>query len=97
MSENTATAALRRMGFAADEMTAHGFRAMASTLLNESGKWSPDAIERALGHKDGDQVRAAYHRGTHWNERVSDGPMVERQSGQLARGRVHHSDKSALG
>ena len=58
------------MGFAADEMTAHGFRAMASTLLNKSGKWSPDAIERALGHKDGDQVRAAYHRGTHWNERV---------------------------
>jgi integrase len=47
MSENTATTALRRMGFPADEMTAHGFRAMASTLLNESGKWSPDAIERA--------------------------------------------------
>jgi len=71
MSENTITAALRRMGFGADEMTAHGFRAMASTLLNESGKWSPDAIERALAHKDGDQVRAAYHRGTHWKERVA--------------------------
>jgi len=71
MSENTATAALRRMGFAADEMTAHGFRAMASTMLNESGKWSPDAIERALAHKDGDHVRAAYHRGAHWNERVA--------------------------
>lgn len=70
MSENTATAALRRMGFAADEMTAHGFRAMASTLLNESGKWHPDAIERALAHRDGDQVRAAYHRGAHWEERV---------------------------
>jgi len=71
LSENTITQALRRMGFAADEMTAHGFRAMASTLLNESGKWSPDAIERALAHKDGDQVRAAYHRGAHWNERVA--------------------------
>jgi integrase len=71
MSENTATTALRRMGFPADEMTAHGFRAMASTLLNESGKWSPDAIERALAHKDGDQVRGAYHRGAHWNERVA--------------------------
>jgi integrase len=71
LSENTVTAALRRMGFSADEMTAHGFRAMASTLLNESGKWSPDAIERALAHKDGDQVRAAYHRGAHWNERVA--------------------------
>ena len=70
MSENTATAALRRMGFGADEMTAHGFRAMASTLLNESGKWHPDAIERALAHRDSDQVRAAYHRGAHWEERV---------------------------
>ena len=71
LSENTITIALRRMGFAADEMTAHGFRAMASTLLNESGKWSPDAIERALAHKDGDSVRAAYHRGAHWQERVA--------------------------
>ena len=51
-------------------MTAHGFRAMASTLLNESGKWHPDAIERALAHGDRDQVRAAYHRGAHWPERV---------------------------
>ena len=71
MSENTVNLALRRMGFAADEMTAHGFRAMASTLLNESGKWSPDAVERALAHKDGDQIRAIYHRGAHWNERVA--------------------------
>jgi integrase len=54
MSENTANEALRRMRFAADEMTAHGFRAMASTLLNESGLWHPDAIERALAHRDGD-------------------------------------------
>jgi integrase len=65
LSENTATAALRRMGFGAEEMTAHGFRAMASTLLNESGQWHPDAIERALAHRDSDQVRAAYHRGAH--------------------------------
>jgi integrase len=71
MSENTINSALRRLGFGKDEMTAHGFRAMASTLLNESGKWSPDAIERALAHKDKDPVRAAYHRGTHWNERVA--------------------------
>lgn len=70
LSENTVNAALRRMGFEAGEMTAHGFRAMASTLLNESGKWHPDAIERALAHRDTDQVRAAYHRGAHWNERV---------------------------
>lgn len=70
MSENTVNAALRRMGYTSDEMTGHGFRAMASTLLNESGKWSPDAIERALAHKDKDAVRAAYHRGAHWQERV---------------------------
>ncbi len=71
MSENTINGALRRLGFSGDEMTAHGFRAMASTLLNESGKWHPDAIERALAHKDKDQVRAAYHRGAHWAERVT--------------------------
>ena len=70
LSENTATGALRRMGFGANEMTAHGFRALASTTLNESGKWHPDAIERALAHRDTDQVRAAYHRGAHWEERV---------------------------
>ncbi|NKJ01835.1 integrase arm-type DNA-binding domain-containing protein [Novosphingobium sp. SG707] len=70
MSENTVNAGLRRLGYTGDEMTAHGFRAMASTLLNESGKWSSDAIERALAHGDSDKVRAAYHRGTHWKERV---------------------------
>jgi integrase len=70
MSENTVNAGLRRLGYSGDEMTAHGFRAMASTLLNESGKWSPDAIERALAHGDSDKVRAAYHRGAHWKERV---------------------------
>jgi integrase len=70
MSENTVNAAQRRLGYSGDEMTAHGFRAMASTLLNESGKWSSDAIERVLAHKDKDAVRAAYHRGAHWQERV---------------------------
>lgn len=70
MSENTINAGLRRLGYTSQEMTAHGFRAMASTLLNESGKWHPDAIERALAHADSDKVRAAYHRGAHWQERV---------------------------
>lgn len=70
MSDNTLNAALRRLGYSGDEMTAHGFRAMASTLLNEEGIWTPDAIERALAHGDGDKVRAAYHRGAHWKERV---------------------------
>ena len=71
MSENTINAALRRMGYGTDEMTGHGFRSTASTLLNESGKWSTDAIERALAHQDSDHIRAAYHRGTHWPERVA--------------------------
>lgn len=70
MSENTLNGALRRLGYTSDEMTAHGFRALASTLLNESGKWSPDAIERALAHGESDKVRAAYHRGAHWQDRV---------------------------
>lgn len=70
MSENTLNAALRRMGYTSGEMTSHGFRSTASTLLNESGKWSVDAIERALAHGDSDTVRAAYHRGAHWQERV---------------------------
>jgi integrase len=71
MSENTINAGLRRLGYSSDEMTAHGFRSMASTLLNESGKWHPDAIERALAHGDSDKVRGAYHRGAHWDERVA--------------------------
>ena len=70
MSENTLNSGLRRLGYTTEEMTGHGFRAIASTLLNESGKWSSDAIERALAHGDKDKVRAAYHRGQHWKERV---------------------------
>ncbi|ESQ80736.1 integrase arm-type DNA-binding domain-containing protein [Asticcacaulis sp. YBE204] len=70
MSENTVNMGLRRMGYTNEEMTAHGFRSTASTLLNESGKWSSDAIERALAHKDGDAIRGIYHRGKHWDERV---------------------------
>ena len=68
--ENTLNIALRRMGYGHDDMTSHGFRAMASTLLNESGLWHPDAIERALAHGERNKVRAAYHRGAHWAERV---------------------------
>ena len=70
MSDNTLNAALRRMGYSQDEMTAHGFRAMAATLLNECGKWHPDAIERQLGHVEDNDVRRAYVRGEHWAERV---------------------------
>jgi integrase len=70
MSDNTMNAALRRLGYDRSQMTAHGFRAMAATLLNESGKWHPDAIERQLGHVESNGVRRAYARGEHWDERV---------------------------
>jgi integrase len=70
ISENTLNAALRRLGYAKDEVSAHGFRATASTLLNESGKWAPDVIERQLAHVEGNEVRRAYARGDHWQTRV---------------------------
>ena len=70
LSENTMNAALRRLGFTGQEMTSHGFRATASTILNESGLWSADAIEAELAHVGADQVRRAYHRGLYWDERV---------------------------
>ena len=60
MSENTVNAALRRLGYAKDEMTGHGFRSMASTLLNEMG-WNRDAIERQLAHAERNSIRAAYN------------------------------------
>lgn len=60
MSENTVNAALRRLGYTRDEMTGHGFRSMASTLLNELG-WPSDAIERQLSHGERDDVRGAYN------------------------------------
>jgi integrase len=68
MSENTVTAALRRLGYTGDEMTAHGFRSMASTTLNEQG-WHPDVIERQLAHVEGNSVRAAYNYAEYLPER----------------------------
>jgi integrase len=70
MSENTMNTAFRRMGYTKDEVTAHGLRTTASTLLNESGKWHPDAIERALAHGDSDAIRGIYNRGQYLDERV---------------------------
>lgn len=71
LSENTVNQCFRRMGYAAGEVTAHGLRTTASTLLNESGKWSPDAIERSLAHADANSVRGVYNRGRYWDERVT--------------------------
>lgn len=68
MSENTVNAALRALGFDKDTMTGHGFRAMASTRLNELG-WSPDLIERQLAHGERNKIRAAYNRAQYLADR----------------------------
>ena len=68
MSENTVNNALRRLGYSNQEMTGHGFRSMASTLLNEQG-WHPDLIELQLAHAERNKVRAAYNRAQRLDER----------------------------
>lgn len=70
LSDGSLNAALRRLGYDGDEMTSHGFRSTATSLLNESGKWNPDAIERSLSRVDSNQVRAIYNRTQYWDERV---------------------------
>lgn len=68
ISENTINAALRRLGYSKDEMTGHGFRAIASTCLNEQG-FAPDVIELQLAHAERNKVRAAYNRAQRLAER----------------------------
>ena len=68
LSENTINAALRRLGYTKDEMTGHGFRSMASTLLNEQG-WNRDHIERQLAHAERNKIRAAYNYADYLPER----------------------------
>ena len=80
MCENTLNLALQRLGYGGSRMTTHGFRAMACTLLNESGKWNPDAIERQLAHVDANSVRRIYARGEYWAERVN---MMQTWSDEL--------------
>jgi integrase len=71
MSKNTLNASLRRLGYSKEQMTAHGFKGMASTRLNEMGRWNPDAIERQLAHQESNDVRHAYmHAAEYWSERV---------------------------
>lgn len=60
MSENTILGALRRLGYSGGQVSGHGFRAMASTLLNEQG-WNWDAIERQLAHAERNRVRVSYN------------------------------------
>lgn len=68
MSNNTILAALRNMGYGKDEMTGHGFRAMASTILHEQG-WPSDIIERQLAHAERNNIKAAYNHAQHLPER----------------------------
>ena len=68
MSENTINAALRYLGYSKEQMTGHGFRSMASTILNEQG-WNRDAIERQLAHAERDSVRGAYNYAEYLPER----------------------------
>ncbi len=68
MSEVTINAALRRLGYGKNDHVGHGFRAMASTLLNEMG-WQPDVIERQLAHAPRNRVRASYNRAQYLAER----------------------------
>jgi integrase len=68
LSENTLNGGLRRLGYSGDEITAHWFRSMASTLLNEQGV-HPDLIELQLAHAERNTVRAAYNRAQRLAER----------------------------
>lgn len=68
MSNNTVLAALRRLGYAKEEMSSHGFRAMASTVLHEQG-WLSDIIERQLAHTERNSIKAAYNHAQHLPER----------------------------
>jgi integrase len=71
MSENTLNAGLRRLGYAGDEMTSHGFRSIATVRLNEAKRWHPDAVERQMAHLDKNAVRQAYNsQAEYWDERV---------------------------
>lgn len=71
LSENSMNSALRRMGYTHEQHTAHGFRSMASTLLNESRLFHPDVIETQLAHRDANTIRRIYNRATYWDDRVS--------------------------
>lgn len=69
LSENAMNAALRRMGYGKDEVTAHGFRVTASTFLN-ARNYDPDVIEAVLAHQDKNTIRRTYNRATYWEQRV---------------------------
>lgn len=69
LSENAFNSALRRMGYSKEEVSAHGFRVTASTILNSRG-YDPDIIEAALAHQDKNVIRRTYNRATYWDQRI---------------------------
>jgi integrase len=69
LSENAFNSTLRRMGYGKEEVTAHGFRATASTILNDRS-FEADVIEAALAHQDKNVIRRTYTRATYWDQRV---------------------------
>jgi integrase len=70
ISHSTINAALRRMGYSGEQMVGHGFRGMASTILNESGQFAPDWVERQLAHVEGNAARRAYNAALHLTGRT---------------------------
>ena len=69
LSENAFNSALRRMGYDKDEVTAHGMRASASSILNSRG-YDSDVIEAILAHQDKNAIRRTYNRASYWDQRV---------------------------
>lgn len=88
ISENTLNGALRRLGFGSRDMSAHGFRTLASTRLHEMG-WNTDVIERQLAHRDPNTIRAVYNRAQHLEERRT---MMQAWADHLAE--LESADKS---
>jgi integrase len=95
MSNNTVNAALRRLGYTNEQMTGHGFRSMASTLLNEQG-WHPDAIERQLAHQEPNDIRAACGLPLSLALRGLGDPAKERQAGLQAQTQDSRSTEERL-
>jgi integrase len=93
MSENTLVAALRRLGFGKEQASAYGFRSTFSSMANESGLWSADAIERQLAHVEKNAVRRAYARADYWDERVRMMSWWSARCDEMRRG---GADRSAM-
>ena len=96
LSDNAFNSALRRMGYTQEEMTAHGFRSTASTILNENG-FNPDVIEAALGHQEENSIRRAYNRATYWRERVGAHAEVGRHARPIPHARPRAAVQSPSG